>query len=193
MLAVIDTGNITSLSLALQRIKTDFVVTRDPEAVQAADGIIFPGQGRAGTTMKLLTDLGLTEVLTGWTKPYLGICLGMQLLGDFSEEDDIPGLNVFPGVTVKFASTLITPHMGWNPVQLDRTSPLTKGIEDKTCFYFVHSYYLDNPACEVVGATDYGSRFPSIVQLQNFYGVQFHPEKSGPAGIQILKNFVSLC
>ncbi len=193
MLSVIDTGNITSLCLALDRLGADYVITRDRSRVERSSAVIFPGQGRAGSTMSMLNEQGLTDVLRTWTKPYLGICLGMQLLGDFSEEDNVATLSVFPGVTTRFASTLITPHMGWNPVRLEQSSPLTAGIADQTSFYYVHSFYLDEPGCQVIGTTAYGQPFPAIVRHQNFHGVQFHPEKSGPAGIQLLMNFVSLC
>ncbi len=191
MIAIIDykAGNIGSVQNALKHLGVDDVVTNDPSEIQAAQAVIFPGQGRAGPAMKELRKLGLDKTIPTLTQPFLGICLGMQLLADTSEEDETNCLGVVPGRCRKFPASLKLPQIGWNVVNCVQDSPLTRAVTDKEYFYFVNSYYFDAEEPYIVATTGYGFDFPSIVQKDNFYAVQFHPEKSGDAGEQLLKNF----
>lgn len=195
MIAIIDygAGNIASVKNALDRLGVASVVTAKPAEILAADGVIFPGQGRAGAAMRELKRTGIDQVIPRVTKPFLGICLGMQLLAEFSEEDSTSCLGVIPGRCRKFSATVKTPQLGWNKVKFGRDAPLAKGIKSGEYFYFVHSYYFDAGQAYVIGATDYGFEFASMLQKDNFFAVQFHPEKSGPAGKQLLKNFCEVC
>ncbi|HUY84895.1 MAG TPA: imidazole glycerol phosphate synthase subunit HisH [Candidatus Dormibacteraeota bacterium] len=197
MIAIIDyrAGNVASVKNALDRLGVASLVTADPAEVLAADGVIFPGQGRAGAAMKELKRTGLDQAIPRVTKPFLGICLGMQLLAEFSEEDSVNCLGIIPGRCRKFPGTVKAPQLGWNKVSFKPASPLTKEFKDGEYFYFVHSYYSDVGRTFVTGTTDYGFEFASMLQKGNFYAVQFHPEKSGSAGQQLLKNFceVSKC
>lgn len=197
MIAIIDykAGNLASVKNALDRLGVSSAITSKASEVLAADGVIFPGQGRAGTAMYELKKSGLDGTISQISRPFLGICLGMQLLSDFSEEDKTKCLGVINGNCRKFPATLKSPQLGWNKVFLQRSSPLTGGIENGEYFYFVHSYYFDASPRSVIGMTDYGFGFPSILQKDNFFAVQFHPEKSGTVGERLLKNFceVSQC
>lgn len=191
MIAIIDygAGNLASVKNALDRLGVESVITAKPTAVLAADGVIFPGQGRAGPTMRELKKSGLDKVIPGVSKPFLGICLGMQLLAERSEEDKTECLGIIDGYCRRFPSIVKTPQLGWNRVAVKRDSPLVRGLKDGEYFYFVHSYYFDAQPGAVAGTADYGFSFPAMVQRGNFYAVQFHPEKSGPAGEKLLKNF----
>ncbi|MFA4830986.1 MAG: imidazole glycerol phosphate synthase subunit HisH [Patescibacteria group bacterium] len=196
MIAIINynAGNIASVANALERLGFEYIVTRDPKTILRTDKVIFPGQGRAGAAMSELRKTGIDKIIPQLTKPFLGICLGMQLLAQCSEEDRTKCLGIFPGACRKFPPTLKTPHLGWNKVALKRNSPLTAGIPDGSYFYFVHSYYVDAPtAKQIIGETSYGFDFPSIMQKDNFFAVQFHPEKSGEQGRRLLNNFCGLC
>jgi len=197
VIAIIDykSGNVGSLKNALDRLGVSYQVTSDPAAIKSADGVIFPGQGRAGQAMKELRSLGIDKLIPKLRQPFLGICLGMQLLAEFSEENETKCLDIISGTCRKFPASLKTPHLGWNKVDFDKESPLTKRIESGEYFYFLNSYYFDADKSAVVGSTGYGFNFPSAVQKDNFFAVQFHPEKSGKAGKQLLKNFceVSKC
>ncbi|MDA2921829.1 imidazole glycerol phosphate synthase subunit HisH [Patescibacteria group bacterium AH-259-L07] len=218
MIAIIDykAGNIASVKNALERLGRACVVTSDLKKILSADGVIFPGQGRAGAAMPNLRKTGIDKVIPKITKPFLGICLGMQLLGSYSEEDQTKCLGIFQGACRKFPPTLKTPHLGWNKVELTQESPLIAGIPDGSYFYFVHSYYVDPVRSKkplvsaalnkertsngvdaleahIVGKTSYGFDFPSIMQKDNFFAVQFHPEKSGAQGLRLLNNFCELC
>ncbi len=195
MIAIIDykAGNIASVKNALKRLGKTCIVTSNPEEILSADGVIFPGQGRAGAAMENLRKAGVAQIIPEIAKPFLGICLGMQLLAEYSEEDETNCLGVFKGKCRKFPSTLKTPHLGWNKVKLMRESPLTKSITNGGYFYFAHSYYLDAAGGEVIGKTSYGFDFPSIMQKGNFFAAQFHPEKSGEQGLRLLNNFCKLC
>ena len=143
--------------------------------------------------MAALRKAGLDKIIPKITKPFLGICLGLQLLGLSSEEDQTKCFGIFPGKCRRFPPTLKTPHLGWNKVFLGKKSPLTMSIPDGSYFYFAHSYYLDGLDGEVVGKTSYGVDVPSIIQKDNFFAVQFHPEKSGEPGLRLLNNFCELC
>jgi len=194
MIAIIDykAGNIASVKNALDRLGVASVVTAKPAEVMAADGVIFPGQGRAGRAMAELRRTGLDRAIPRVTKPFLGICLGMQLLAEFSEEDSVNCLGIIPGRCRKFPGSVKAPQLGWNKVSFKLASPLAKGLKDGEYFYFVHSYYFDVGRDFVAGTTDYGFEFASMLQKGNFYAVQFHPEKSGSAGQRLLKNFCGL-
>ncbi len=195
MIAIIDykSGNIASVKNALKRLKRACVVTSDPKKILLADGVIFPGQGRAGTALAELKKTGIDALIPQLTKPFLGICLGMQMLSSYSEEDETTCFGIFQGECRTFPRSLKTPHLGWNKVALVRKSPFTAGISDGAYFYFVHSYYVSAPNAYVIGTTSYGFDFPSMIQKDNFFGVQFHPEKSGADGLRVLNNFCALC
>jgi glutamine amidotransferase len=189
MIAIVDYGggNVGSLTNALNRLNVTSVVTCDIETIEAADAVILPGQGRAGTAMAHLDQN--EEVIANLRQPVLGICLGMQILADHTAEDDKAGLGVFRGFCRSFAPSMVTPQIGWNTVSFDKQWPLFNGVQSGTYFYFANSYYVDAEASVVMATTPYGCRFASAIVKDNFYGVQFHPEKSGQAGEQLLRNF----
>ena len=193
--ALVDCGgaNIASLRFALQRLGVEGHFTRDADRIEAAERVLLPGVGAAGAGMERLAEAGLLELIPRLTQPVLGICLGMQLLFEISSEDDTPCLGVIPGqVDLLEASPEYTiPHMGWNQVQRRAKSRLFDGIPDGSWFYFVHSYAAP-PGEHCVGDTEHGRRFASVVKKDNFFGVQFHPERSGQHGQRLLKNFLKL-
>ncbi|MBP1164035.1 glutamine amidotransferase [Chryseobacterium sp. PvR013] len=192
MIAIIkyNGGNVNSVQNALNRLNIDSVITDDPEQILKADKVIFPGVGEASSTMKLLKEKELDLLIPALKQPVLGICLGMQLMCKGNEEGDTEGMGIFDIKVRKFPSRDIVPHMGWNTVS-GQTSPLFAGIEKSSDVYFVHSYY-----CELSDFTtsvcDYILPFSASLQKDNFYAVQFHPEKSGIVGSQIVKNFINL-
>lgn len=205
MIAVVDygMGNLRSVSKALEYVApdADVQVTSDPAVVQQADRVVFPGQGAMPDCMRELSERGLRDAVinASRTKPFLGICIGLQMLFDHSDEGDIPGLGIFPGNVRRFprgdvrdanGARLKVPHMGWNRVmQVDR-HPLWENIPEDDWFYFVHSYYAVAADEEfVAGRCDYGLRFACAVARDNIFAVQFHPEKSHLAGLQLLRNF----
>ena len=200
MIAIIDykAGNLTSVQLAFCALGSEAVVTSDPQAILAADRVVFPGVGAAGSAMRNLTDLHLVPVLkevSARGTPFLGICLGTQILFDFSEEDGgTPTLGILPGRVPRFQPSDPwdkVPQMGWNQVKIVRPHPLLEGIADESEFYFVHSYYPApaDPAL-AVGTTDYAEvTFASMVGRGNVAATQFHPEKSGRIGLRLLANF----
>jgi len=195
MIAILDyeAGNIASVENALEKLGYDFVLTKDPKVAEQCSHLILPGQGRAGMAMKNLQKQNLISLIQTTTKPFLGICLGMQLLANWSEEDQTQCLGIIPGQVKRFTdTTLKVPHMGWNNVQFEQSSPLLLGIPQNTYFYFVHSYYFDTDSKYVLGTTQYGHEFAVIVAKDNFFATQFHPEKSGSWGLQLLKNFLDL-
>ena len=194
MIAIIDynSGNIASIQNALACLGVDSFVSADPGEIIKADKIIFPGVGRAGVAMKELRKRGLDKFIPTITKPFLGICLGLQLLAEFSEEDNMSCLGIIPGRVLKFPSSLKVPQIGWNQVALQSLLPLTKNIPNNSYFYFVNSYYLEYLPKFTIGETNYGVPFSAVIQKNNFYATQFHPEKSGAIGQQILKNFCEL-
>lgn len=194
-LAIIDSGgaNIASVRFALQRLGAESVFTADPLVIQRADRVILPGVGAAATAMRHLREHDLLDCIRNLTQPVLGICLGMQLLFESSEEGDVDCLGLIPGRLQHFpeAPGLRVPHMGWNTAQSQRPDPLLKDLPDTPWFYFVHSYYV--PVSDAtIAATRHGVPFSAMVQRDNFRGAQFHPERSASAGAQVLKNFLEL-
>jgi imidazole glycerol-phosphate synthase subunit HisH len=184
-------GNIQSVSFALERLGVDFLITDDPEKILSADKVLFPGVGEASTTMAYLREKKLDGLIRDLKQPVLGVCLGMQLMCQHSEENDTPCLGIFNETVKQFAATQVlkVPHMGWN--QLDVRPSWLDNTLDKQNVYFVHSYYV--PVNENTSATtDYIVPFSSAMHKQNFYAVQFHPEKSASAGELVLKSFLRL-
>ena len=201
MIAIIDydAGNLNSAYKALVHLGKDPVITREKDRILAADHIILPGVGAFGEAMKQLRSFGIPEVLEEAVKrgiPLMGICLGMQLLFDDSEESPgAAGLGILGGSIVKIPETggLKIPHMGWNNLAVQKESRLLNGLDDGTEVYFVHSYYLEPAREEIVAArTEYGTSMAVAVESGNVFGCQFHPEKSGNRGLRILENFVNI-
>jgi imidazole glycerol-phosphate synthase subunit HisH len=202
MIGVVDyrAGNLTSVARALEYLQRPCIVTNDPRVLNSASHIIFPGVGAAGAAMANLRETGLDVHLREWIeegKPVLGICLGTQVIFDYSEEDDTPCLGIVPGWVRRFPVNLDAegrrlkiPHMGWNRVELRQGHPVFAHIPMAAEFYFVHAYY-PAPADEdwAAGWTDYGIRFCAAVAKKNLVAVQFHPEKSGGPGLALLENF----
>ena len=195
MLAIVDSGgaNIASVRFALERLGVRSELTADPAVIRAAERVILPGVGSAVEGMKRLQTRGLVECVRGLTQPVLGVCLGMQLLFESSEEGPTETLGLIPGrVALLSASPGIqVPHMGWNTVLTGKTVPLLDGIAGDARFYFVHSYAGPVNAF-TLASCDHGGPFAAVVQRANFSGVQFHPERSGAAGAQLLKNFLAM-
>ncbi len=194
--AVIDyeSGNLKSVSRALERAGVLPEVSGDPNVLLRADAAVLPGVGAGDAAMRALERQGLTEPLRRFAasgKPFWGICLGLQLLMDRTEEGDAPCLGIVAGKTRRLARGLKVPHMGWNTVQFNLDHPVFEGIPDDAHFYFVHSYYAE-PKDDglVAGTTEYGARFCSVVVRDNLIATQFHPEKSGPLGLKVYENFV---
>lgn len=184
-------GNIQSVSFALERLGVDFVITDDPETIQNADKVIFPGVGEASTTMRYLRDKKLDKVIVGLKQPVLGICLGMQLMCRYSEENATDCLGIFDQTVKLFQATpdKKVPHMGWNQLSLKQEWLDPKLSQQYV--YFVHSYYVPvNPLTAAV--TEYTVPFSAAMHRDNFYAVQFHPEKSAEAGVLVLKSFLNL-
>jgi glutamine amidotransferase len=199
MIAIFDygMGNLHSVAKAVERLGFEAVVTSDEEQILAADGAILPGVGAFGDAMQHLRESRLDGTAVRYAqsgKPLLGICLGMQLLFSHSEEHGShEGLNLLPGRVVRFRGDYKVPHMGWNRLQFVQPSPLFDGIEPGHV-YFVHSYHvLPEQASDLLAVTDYHQRVTAIVGRDNVYGMQFHPEKSGTIGMQLLGNFLKLC
>jgi glutamine amidotransferase len=183
-------GNIMSVSYALNRLGIEPIVTDNPLELQQADKVIFPGVGEASTAMTYIRQRGLDTVLKNLKQPFLGICLGMQLMGSHSEEGDTECLGIFDAKVKKFPATDKVPHMGWNQI-FDFKNPLLNGIEEQSYVYFVHSYYVE--LCKDTAVhCDYIIPFSAGLQKDNFYAFQFHPEKSGETGAKILENFIQL-
>ncbi|MBI3373497.1 MAG: imidazole glycerol phosphate synthase subunit HisH [Betaproteobacteria bacterium] len=201
-IAVVDygMGNLRSVSKALEHVApgASVVVTSRPDEVRAAERVVVPGQGAMPDCMRELRTRGLADAVVEatQTKPFLGICIGMQMLFEHAEEGDTPGLGVLGGTVPRFARSpgaqrLKVPHMGWNEVFQVRAHPLWKEIDDASRFYFVHSFYpAPRDASVTVGECVYGVRFTCAVARDNLFAVQFHPEKSQSAGLQLLHNFV---
>lgn len=184
-------GNIQSVSFALERLGVDFTITEDPEEIRKADKVIFPGVGEASTTMHFLRERKLDQLITSLRQPVLGVCLGMQLMCRHSEENNTDCLGIFNLPVKKFIpeGNLKVPHMGWNQLHV-RDTWLDPALEDQHV-YFVHSYYV--PVNEFTSAlTDYINPFSAALHRDNFYAVQFHPEKSAAAGELVLKSFLKL-
>ncbi|WP_150538674.1 imidazole glycerol phosphate synthase subunit HisH [Actinobacillus vicugnae] len=191
-LTIIDTGcaNLSSVKFAFDRLNIQAEISRDLAKIQSADKLLLPGVGTAQAAMKILQDRNLIETIQNATQPMLGICLGMQLMTEFSAEGNVPTLNLMSGKTELLPNHgLPLPHMGWNRVNYQADHPLFHGIEQGGHFYFVHSYAV-LPNENTIATCDYGELFSASIQSKNFYGVQFHPERSGKNGALLLKNFV---
>jgi imidazole glycerol-phosphate synthase subunit HisH len=204
-IAVIDygMGNLHSVSTRLRQVAPtlEVTVTGDPAIVARAARVVFPGQGAMPDCMRELDAHGLRAAVleAAHTKPFLGICIGLQMLFGASEEGDVACLGVMPGRVRRFADAMVTPagervkvpHMGWNRVRQAAAHPLWRGVADQAYFYFVHSYYVDTPEPSLIaGSSDYPQPFTCAVARDNVFAVQFHPEKSGADGVQLLTNFV---
>lgn len=193
MIVVIDydAGNLYNVGNALRHLGAEFVFSADPDVVLKAGRVILPGVGSAKPAMESLRQLGLISILKRLTVPFLGICLGLQLLFERSDEEQTECLGILPGVVRRFDSgRLKVPHIGWNQVSRKGPSPLFQRIPDTSSFYFVHSYYGPVSETLTTGTTDYGVCFSSAVARGNYSGVQFHPERSGELGLQVLRNFL---
>ncbi len=203
--AVIDynAGNIFSVILALKRLGVEPILTNSPEEIKSADKVIFPGQGEASSSMKSLRATHLDKLIPTLTQPFLGVCIGMQLLCSYSEENDTPCLGVIPQRVLRFPNNLgiKIPHVGWNTVKrftqkksvintVIQPNSVFKAIDDDSYFYFVHSYYVEIGDYTTISC-DYGLPFTACMQKDNFFAAQFHPEKSGDAGEKLLKSFLS--
>ncbi len=186
-------GNIQSVSFALERLGITAMVTDDEHLIRKASHVIFPGVGAANSAMPYLKERGLDTLIRSLTQPFLGICLGMQLMCKYSQEGNVDCLNIFNISITKFNSSdggVKVPHMGWNNVY-DLKSPLMFGIKEAAYCYFVHSYFA-GVGEETIATSNYIQPFSAALQYNNFYGVQFHPEKSALVGEQILQNFLAL-
>jgi glutamine amidotransferase len=183
-------GNIQSIMFAIERLGFKAVLSNNPEEIKAADKVIFPGVGEASSAMKMLLESGLDSLIPTLKQPVLGICLGMQLMCNASEEGNTKGLGIFDVDVIKFTTKVKVPQMGWNQIY-NLKSPLFDGIAENEYMYLVHSFYA--PICaEVIATTNYQVEYASALQKDNFYGTQFHPEKSGDVGEKILQNFLKL-
>lgn len=183
-------GNIKSIQFAFQRLGYNAVLTNNPDDILSADKIIFPGVGEASSAMAKLKQSGLDILIPQLKQPVLGICLGMQLMCNHSEEGDTKGLGIFNVNVKRFSNAVKVPQMGWNTVQ-NLKSDLFKGIREDDYMYLVHSYYAEN-CTEAIATTNYELDYASALENDNFFGVQFHPEKSGKVGERLLKNFLKL-
>ncbi len=199
MIAIIDYngGNVKSVQFALQRLGVDAVLTGDPAKIQSAEKVIFPGVGEASSTIKCLRELGLDQLIPSLKQPVLGICLGMQLMCSHLEEGGVEGFGIFPENVCKFpedrelnGARLKVPHIGWNSIG-NLQGPLFEGIEEGAYMYFVHSFFVEQGK-GTVAVTDYTQPFSAALQHDNFYAVQFHPEKSGEIGEKLLSNFLQI-
>ena len=201
--AVVDygMGNLRSVAKAIEHVapQAHIRVTADPVVVAAADRVVVPGQGAMPDCMRELEARGLRDAVirAAAEKPFIGICIGLQMLFEHSEEGDVPGLAIFPGRVRRFppavaAQGLKVPHMGWNEVVQVAPHPLWEGIADASRFYFVHSYYVEPATPDAIaGSTVYGLPFTSAVARANIFAIQFHPEKSAQAGLRLLANFMA--
>jgi glutamine amidotransferase len=191
-LVIIDygAGNIKSIQFAFKRLGFDAKLSNDPNDILTADKVIFPGVGEASSAMTKLRESKLDALIPTLKQPVLGICLGMQLMCNSTEEGNTKGLGIFDTEVKRFSNLVKVPQMGWNTIT-NLKSDLFKGINDKAFMYLVHSFYAE--LCpQTIATTDYNIEYASAIENDNFYGVQFHPEKSANAGEQILKNFLEL-
>ena len=190
-------GNLRSVQKGFEKVGFPAIVTNKPEGILKASKIVLPGVGAFKQAMESLSNLNLIDPLISMIKkgtPYLGICLGLQLLFTESKEfGDYNGLNLIKGKVKKFPSKVKIPHMGWNSINITKKSPLYKSINNKTYFYFVHSYYADPVDRDnILSSTEYGIKFTSAIAVDNIFATQFHPEKSQLEGLKILKNFAEM-
>jgi glutamine amidotransferase len=199
MIAIIDygMGNLRSVQRAFEYVGAEAVVTTDRATIEAASAVVLPGVGAFGQAMANLERAGLTDVIRqviAQGRPFLGICLGLQLLFEESEEmGQHRGLGIFGGQVKRFDVNLKVPQIGWNQIHIRRASPLLEGVADGSYAYFVHSYYVAPADLEIILATtDYGIDYASVVGQDNIFGIQFHPEKSQAVGLRILRNFTAL-
>ncbi|RDV14795.1 imidazole glycerol phosphate synthase subunit HisH [Pontibacter diazotrophicus] len=183
-------GNVQSVLFALERLGIQATLSADFETIKSADKVIFPGVGEASSAMAQLKARNLDKLLPTLEQPFFGVCLGMQLLCEHSEEGDTDLLGIIPLQVKRFQTDLKVPHMGWNQLE-NLASPLFEGLKEQEYMYFVHSYYVPNSDFTIAQA-NYPEPFSAALQYKNFYAAQFHPEKSGPAGSQIIKNFLAL-
>mgnify|MGYP006142521419 FL=1 len=183
-------GNIQSILFAIERLGYTAELTNNPYEIEQADKVIFPGVGEASYAMQKLKESGLNSLIPTLKQPVLGICLGMQLMCQHSEEGNTDGLEIFDANVIRFSTQVKVPQMGWNQIY-NLKSPLFEGINDNEYMYLVHSYYVPN-CNEAIANTNYDVEYASALQKNNFYGTQFHPEKSGDIGEQILENFLKL-
>ncbi|MGO4773039.1 imidazole glycerol phosphate synthase subunit HisH [Flavobacterium sp. W22_SRS_FK3] len=183
-------GNIQSMMFAIERLGFKAVLSNNPEEIQQADKVIFPGVGEASYAMRKLKESGLDGLIPNLKQPVLGICLGMQLMCNSSEEGDTKGMGIFDVDVIKFTPKVKVPQMGWNQIY-NLKSDLFKGISENEFMYLVHSFYAPNCA-ETIATTNYELEYASALQKDNFYGTQFHPEKSGAVGEKILENFLKM-
>lgn len=183
-------GNIKSIQFAFKRLGFEAMLTNNPEEIKAADKVIFPGVGEASRAMQKLKESGLDSLIPQLKQPVLGICLGMQLMCNSTEEGNTKGLGIFDVDVKRFSNAVKVPQMGWNTI-CNLKSDLFKEIKDNEFMYLVHSFYAEQ-CQEVISTTTYDVEYASALQKDNFYGVQFHPEKSGKEGEKILKNFLEL-
>ncbi|MEM8938703.1 MAG: imidazole glycerol phosphate synthase subunit HisH [Bacteroidota bacterium] len=192
MIAIVkyNAGNIRSLINALNRLGVESVLTDDQEKLRSADKVIFPGVGEANSAMKYLKERHLDKALVSLKQPFLGICLGMQLMCEYSHENDTTCLGIFDESVRLFPRKKLVPHMGWNDF-ISTSGPLFEGISTVDNMYFVHSYFVE-VGNDTIASTDYILPFSSGLHKDNFYGVQFHPEKSADVGERLLKNFIDL-
>ena len=195
MIAIIDSGgaNIASVQFALERLGAESVLTKDVKIIQSADKVLLPGVGAAPIAMQNLAEYELIDCIRSLTQPVMGICLGMQLLFAVSPEGNTPLLGIFDADCETFtpAQGRSVPHMGWNRLSKQQDHPLLAGVDEGAHVYFVHSYFAPVTA-QTIAATNYGDDFTAIVAENNFMGCQFHPEKSGLVGGQILRNFLEM-
>lgn len=193
MIAIIqyNAGNTHSVANALQNLGAEFEITDTAEKISSASKIILPGVGHAQTAMQFLKEKKLDELITALTQPVLGICLGLQLMCNFSKEGNTKCLGIFNTSVNLFPSTQIVPHMGWNNCENMKTN-LFEGLTTNNDFYFVHSYYAE-PCSQTIATCNYILPFSAAMQKNNFYATQFHPEKSGDNGFKLLQNFLNLC
>ena len=194
-IAIVNAGgsNISSLTFALDRIKASYITTNQIAQIEDSSHVILPGVGAANDAMDKLEKSNLIEVVRNLKQPTLGICLGMQLLLDHSMENNVNCLSIIEGKCKAFSQQdkCPVPHMGWNNVNFNKPSPLTEDLDNDDYFYFVHSYYVPI-ANSSIGITDYSESFASIIQKDNFFGTQFHPEKSSDQGSKLLRTFINL-
>ena len=190
MIIQYNAGNIHSVRLALKRLGCEAVVSEDLDIIRLADKVIFPGVGEAGSAMDYLSQRGISDLLPKLKQPVLGICLGLALMCRHSQEADTACLGIFNTMVKKFPPTDKVPHMGWNSLA-DMRGKLLRGLDDGAYVYFVHSYYAELDPC-TSAICDYSVSFSAAMEKDNFYAVQFHPEKSGRVGERILQNFLEL-
>ena len=183
-------GNVRSVSIALTRLGIEHEITDDPDKIRAASHVVMPGVGEASTAMRYLRERDLTELIAGLDQPVLGICLGLQLLCRYTEENDTECIGIFPETVKRFRKARKVPHIGWNYVRLSDDGERLATAVPEDYYYFVHSFYAEI-GDSTIGVTEYGEEFASVVRRGNFLATQFHPEKSADAGYRILRAFLA--